>query len=81
MKSPFCGKMFLLQGLQPFGTYQKFTSVLANSNTITDAYSEPCQSSKMELFAKIVNGLTVNYFAKSSILDVWQGSENTCSFL
>ena len=39
-------------------------------------YSEPCQTSKMELFLKIINGrkpLTI--FAKSSILDVWLGSE------
>ena len=33
----------------------------------TQAYSEPCQTSKMERFAEIVNGC--------SILDVWQGSE------
>ena len=39
----------------------------------TETYSESYQASKMELFAKIVNGwkpLTI--FAKSSILDVWQ---------
>ena len=35
-----------------------------------EAYSEPCQTSKMELFKKIVN-----IFAKRSILDVWQGSK------
>ena len=37
---------------------------------------EPCQTSKTEHFATRVNGwklLTI--FAKSSILDVWQGSE------
>ena len=39
-------------------------------------YSNPCQTSKMERFAKLVNGwkqLTI--FAKSFILDVEQGSE------
>ena len=43
-----------------------------------DAYSEPCQTSKMELFAKIVNGwkpLTV--FTKRFLLYVWQCSEYT----
>ena len=35
----------------------------------TVAYLEPCQTSKMELFEKIVNGF------KGSILDAWQGSE------
>ena len=32
-------------------------------------HSEPCQTSKMERFAKIVKGLTT--FPKRSILDVW----------
>ena len=44
-----------------------------------EAYSEPCQTSKIELFAKIVNEwklLTI--FKKSSILDVWQGSDLLC---
>ena len=39
-------------------------------------YSEPCQTPKIELFVKIVSGwklLTI--FAKSFILDIWQGSE------
>ena len=36
-------------------------------------YSEPCQTTEMELFANIVNDLTI--FTKSSILDFWQGSE------
>ena len=39
----------------------------------SDAYSEPCQTSKMELWAKIVS-------AKSSILDVLQGSECASNF-
>ena len=40
-----------------------------------EAYSDPCQTSKIERFAKIVNDwkpLTI--FAKHSILDAWQGS-------
>ena len=39
------------------------------------AYSEPYQTSKMELFAKIVNDFQpLTIFAKSSVVDVWQGS-------
>ena len=41
-----------------------------------EAYSEPCQTSKMERFAKIINSFQpLTTFAKRSILDVWQGSE------
>ena len=42
----------------------------------SEAYSEPCQTPKIELFVKIVSGwklLTI--FAKSFILDIWRGSE------
>ena len=34
----------------------------------TVAYSEPCQTSKMECFAKMME-----FLRKRSILDVWQG--------
>ena len=35
-----------------------------------EAYSVPCQTSKTELFAKIVKRLSaINYFCKSFILD------------
>ena len=38
--------------------------------------SESCQTSKMELFAKIVkNEKLFTILAKTSILDAWQGSE------
>ena len=38
---------------------------------------ESCQTSKTELFAKIVrNEKPFNIFVKTFILDVWQGSEN-----
>ena len=44
--------------------------------TNSEAYSEPCQTSKMEVFAKIMNGFSfLTIFAKSCILDVWQDSE------
>ena len=43
---------------------------------VPKAYSEPCQTCKMECFAKIVKGLKqLPIFAKHSILDAWQGSE------
>ena len=48
---------------------------------ITEAYSEPCQTSKSEYFAKINNDqkpLTI--FTKCSILDVCRGSQYTSAF-
>ena len=43
-----------------------------------DAYSEPCQASKMKLFVKIVNYIqSLFIFTKSFILDVGQASELT----
>ena len=40
------------------------------------AYSEHCQTSKMERFENIIEGFEpLTVFAKRSILDVWQGSE------
>ena len=47
-----------------------------NNLSSSEGYSELCRKYKMELFAKLVKGwkpLTI--FAKSFILDVWQGSE------
>ena len=38
-----------------------------------EAYSETCQTSTMEHFAKIVKGYL--FFAKYIILDAWQGSD------
>ena len=39
------------------------------------SYSKPCQTSKMELFVKIVNGfLLKTILTKLSILDVFLGS-------
>ena len=44
----------------------------------TELYLEPIQTSKMELFVKIVNSLMpLTILTKRSILDVWLGSENT----
>ena len=47
---------------------------------LPEAYTEPFQKSKTELFAKIANGwklLTI--FTKGSILDDWQRSEYASS--
>ena len=42
----------------------------------TEAYSEPCQTSKMGRFVKIVNRLkSLTIFIKRTILDIWQPSE------
>ena len=42
----------------------------------SEAYSEPCQTTKIEVFAKKVNSFSFfTIFAKSSILDVEQDSE------
>ena len=43
----------------------------------TEMFLEPCQTSKRKLFAEIVTGLQpLTNFPKSSILNVWQGSES-----
>ena len=43
---------------------------------MSEAYSEPCRTSKTERFAQIVNGFQwLTVFAKRSILDAWQVSE------
>ena len=42
----------------------------------SEAYSEPCKTSKMEVFAKIVSDfLFLTVFPKNSSLDVWQDSK------
>ena len=57
----------------------KFSKQIGNSYAKiinTKVHSKPCQTAEMELFAKIVkNEKPFTIFAKTSILDVWQGSE------
>ena len=49
-----------------------------NNLSDPEAYPEPCQTSKIDCFVKIVNGLNLlNFFVRHSILDVWQGSKYT----
>ena len=43
---------------------------------LSEAYSEPYQTSKMKLFAKMVKSFQpLTILTKSSILEVWQGPE------
>ena len=43
-----------------------------------EAYPEPCQTSQMDCFVKIVNGLNLlTFFVKHTILDVSRGSKFT----
>ena len=50
------------------------------NNKTTEAFSEPSQTSKMELFTKILSGFQIlTIFEESSISEVWMGSE--CVFL
>ena len=72
--------LFWREYYNQFGIYQpSYVSLLEpwQSNLSNpEAYSKPCQTSKMECFAKIVNGSKLkNYFVKHSILDISQGSE------
>ena len=52
-----------------------FISTIQKHTFAPEVYSEPCQTSKMKLFADIFDAwITWTIFPKSSILDVWQGS-------
>ena len=58
--------------------HEKIFSLVLSSYFIpmSEACSGPCQTIKMECFAKIVNSFGPStIFAKRPILDVWQGSE------
>ena len=44
---------------------------------MSEAYSKPCETPKMGIFVKIINSFQpLTIFPKSSILDIWQGSDN-----
>ena len=50
--------------------------------TISGTYSEPCQTFKKEFFCENSSQFsTVNYFCKSFVLNVWQGSDCTSKLL
>ena len=75
------GSFFLvLPSIRLFGTFDIQTDLkMKLSLTLganSEAYSGPCQTSKMEVFAQILNGFYfLTIFLKSSILDVWQDSQ------
>ena len=49
---------------------------------LLEPYLEPCETSKMAYFAKIVNSFQpLTIFTKHSILDVSQGSEYSSDYL
>ena len=57
--------------------FKNETSVPLEANS--GAYSKPCQTSKMEVSTKIVNGFSfLTIFGKIPILDVWHDSEFPC---
>ena len=56
-----------------------FLHLIKNIMVTLEPCSEPSQTSKMELFAKVVNSSkSLIVFARSSILDDWFGSEYAC---
>ena len=56
-----------------------FIKILFTSNVFVEAYSEPCQISKVGTFTKIVNRLKpLVVFTKNYILDVCLTGLGTC---
>ena len=66
-------------------SHEKETWVVDNLNdlwNISEAYSQLCQTFKIEVFVEIVNKLNLIFiFAKNSILGVWQGSKYSSAFM
>ena len=53
-----------------------FPNYLFVSYDYAETYSQPSQTSRMEVYSKTVNGIHQSTnFAKFSILDVWMGSK------
>ena len=51
-------------------------------SSLSEANSEPSQTRELNFFTKINNGFPLlTVFVKSSILDVWQGSEYASGFI
>ena len=56
--------------------FHNICSICQVSMCHLEVYSEPCQTSKIEHFVKIVNDFQpLSIFAKRSILDIWEGCE------
>ena len=76
-------KIFKVKGKKVFNRLLKL-KMLNTQKLLLEvlvAFSEPGQTSKMELFVKIVNDVKLlTIFKKSSILDVWMGSKYTSAF-
>ena len=50
--------------------------------SISETYSQPCETSKRECFAKVVNGLQLlTLFTEHAMSDVWQGFECASDYL
>ena len=63
-------KIEQISGLKKISARNFFYLFLMFVMTVTEEHSEPCQTSKMELLAKTVNGLqSLTIVAKSVILD------------
>ena len=75
------GKFFVwTEYYNQFDIYQpsRVSLLKPRQNNLKDpeAYPEPCQTSKMDCFVKIVNDLNLlTFFVRHPILDVWQGSK------
>ena len=73
------GKFFVWsEYYNQFDIYQpsRVSLLKPRQNNLKDpeAYPEPCQTSKMDCFVKIVNDLNLlTFFVRHPILDVWQG--------
>ena len=53
-----------------------FKKPLNNCFSLSEGYSEPCQSPKIQLFAKIINGFkSLTISAKRFVLDFLKGAE------
>ena len=58
-----------------------FFTLCNGAKVLAEAYSKPCQTSKVELFGKIVNGfLQLTIFTKSFVYVAWQDFEYTFGY-
>ena len=75
-------KEFLKATSAKYISQQVFIWSVDSNSSIQDAYSEPCQISKLQLFAKKVNGFQpLTIFAKRFILNAWQGSAYASAYI
>ena len=74
-----CSKICSNNFFRYFGTHKKVVETCFGIRKKTcKAYSQPCQTSKLELFANIVNGFqTITIFANRTVSDFQQGSKDS----